>query len=71
MRLSGPTILSLSGALALSSAALAQDTVGGEVPALNSQLFRPSIDAENTLWTDDSVVDSSALGSARGHRSLD
>ena len=39
----------------LASLALAQ-TAGGEVPALNAQLFRPSIDATKTLWTNDTFL---------------
>ena len=37
--------------------ASAQDeTVDGDVPGLNAQLFRPSIDSKLTLWTDDTVL---------------
>ena len=42
----------------LAHLALAQDL--DELPALNAQLWRPSIDARQTLWADD----------ARVHRSL-
>lgn len=29
--------------------------VDGEVPNLNAQLFRPSLDSQYTLWTNDST----------------
>jgi outer membrane protein OmpA-like peptidoglycan-associated protein len=40
------------------TSALAQDaTTGGAVPSgLNSQMFRPSVDAQRTLWTDDTLL---------------
>lgn len=38
------------------SAALAQDTFSaGATPELNAQLFRPTIDGERTLWTDEAA----------------
>ena len=42
----------------LLSSAHAQDVAtGGEIPAgLNSQVFRPSVDAQRTLWTDDTLM---------------
>ncbi|MCP4807678.1 MAG: hypothetical protein GY913_27165 [Proteobacteria bacterium] len=42
--------------LLLTSAAFAQDVVAsGDAPALTSQLYRPSIDGNRTLWTDDTT----------------
>ena len=53
-------------AIMLASMAFAQDTVtAGEVPKLNAQLFRPTIDGRHTLWTDDASVDPNAYTSAR------
>ena len=49
-----PLLLSLSG--------LAQDV---DVPAINAQLFRPSIDATGLLWTDDTNQGESGRTSAR------
>jgi OOP family OmpA-OmpF porin len=43
------------GAL-LCGAALAQAVSGGELPAIDAQLFRPSVDASTLLGTDDSHV---------------
>ena len=40
----------------LASLALAQDATGGDIPEINGQLFRPSIDAQSTLWTDDTLM---------------
>jgi len=40
--------------LLLLAPALGQDAV--HVPALNAQLFRPSLDSRGTLWTDDSAL---------------
>lgn len=39
---------------ALVGLAQAQTVVAGDVPALNAQLFRPSIDSGRLLWTDES-----------------
>lgn len=51
----------------LVSAAFAQDAFsGGDTPALNAQLFNPSIDARSTLWTNDSLLAPDAYTSARG-----
>ena len=52
----------------LIQAALAQAT-DGEVPHLNAQLFRPSIDAPNMLWTDQSLMapDGYTMGRATLH----
>ena len=41
----------MSWALLLVAGAMAQDLP--EVPELNAQLFRPSLDSRTTLWTDD------------------
>ncbi|MCB9743356.1 MAG: OmpA family protein [Alphaproteobacteria bacterium] len=52
--------------LMLASVAMAQDTVSaGEVPELNAQLFRPTIDGRHTLWTDDAYVEPNAYTSGR------
>jgi outer membrane protein OmpA-like peptidoglycan-associated protein len=40
--------------IALSLTANAQDYVEGQVPPLDAQIFRPSLDADRTLWTEDS-----------------
>ncbi len=50
--------------LLLTSLALGQ-TTGGDVPAINAQLFRPSIDATKTLWTNDTYKASSGYLSGR------
>ncbi|MCB9764305.1 MAG: OmpA family protein [Alphaproteobacteria bacterium] len=43
-------------AILLSGVALAQDvSTNGEVPTLNAQLFRPSIDSFSNLWVDDAT----------------
>ena len=48
------------------TAAMAQDAAsGGDAPDLDAQLFKPSIDSETTLWTDDSAVSDDLGGSAR------
>lgn len=39
--------------LALIALAHAQDVTGGDVPDLNAQTFRPSIDGDRLLWLDD------------------
>jgi len=49
-----PLLLSLSG--------LAQDV---DVPAINAQLFRPSIDATSLLWTDDASLGTTGHTSGR------
>lgn len=55
-----------AGLLLLAGVALAQDaTTAGETPELDAQLFKPSIDAETTLWTDDSLVSHDFAGSGR------
>lgn len=50
--------VAIAAALAATSTAVAQDDIPDSglifVPDLQSQLYRPSIDAESTLWTDDS-----------------
>lgn len=48
----------------LASLALAQ-TSGGEVPQLNAQLFRPSIDATKTLWTNDTFLSRTGYATAK------
>ncbi len=46
--------------------ALAQDaTSGGSTPEMDAQLFKPSIDSQTTLWTNDSAVSQDFGGSAR------
>ena len=51
----------------LTSLAQAQDvTTRGDAPALSSQLFRPSIDADHTLWTDDTTRAAPGATSVRG-----
>ncbi len=47
----------------VASAALAQDTA--DLPRLDTQLFRPSIDAQRTLWSDDTHVGPDGYGAAR------
>jgi len=42
--------------LTLFSAALAVDASDIEIPDLNAQAFRPSIDSRSTLWTDDAYL---------------
>ena len=49
----------------LTTLALAQ-TSGGDAPALNAQLFRPSIDATKTLWTNDTLVGPTGYVTAKG-----
>ena len=50
----------------LLGASWAQDPVTqGEDPSLDAQLFRPSIDASTTLWTDDSQVATELSGTGR------
>ncbi len=51
--------------LLLASLAQAQDVVGGDVPTLNSQLFRPSLDSTRTLWVDESLRARNAYTSGR------
>jgi outer membrane protein OmpA-like peptidoglycan-associated protein len=52
------------GAL-LCGAALAQDVAGGELPGIDAQLFRPSVDASTLLGTDDSHVGDGFEGRGR------
>lgn len=42
--------------LLMLSTVLAQEVTDGAVPAMNAQLFRPSIDSFTTLWTDQSLM---------------
>ncbi|MFT5686131.1 MAG: outer membrane protein OmpA-like peptidoglycan-associated protein [Myxococcota bacterium] len=42
--------------LLLTSLASAQQVTDGDVPALNSQLFQPTIDGNRSLWLNDSAV---------------
>lgn len=42
-------------------AAWAQATESGQVPTLNAQLFRPSLDSQKTIWTDDARFDDEGL----------
>jgi outer membrane protein OmpA-like peptidoglycan-associated protein len=49
----------------LCSAALAQDVAGGDVPSIDAQLFRPSVDASTLLGTDDSYVSDELVGTGR------
>jgi outer membrane protein OmpA-like peptidoglycan-associated protein len=53
--------------LILISSAFGQDvTAGGDVPTgLNSQTFRPSVDAQRTLWTDETLLAPSGVTTAR------
>ncbi|MFT5584155.1 MAG: outer membrane protein OmpA-like peptidoglycan-associated protein [Cognaticolwellia sp.] len=58
----------------LVSLAQAQDFSNGQVPeGLNGQLFRPSLDAKNTLWTNDSLraPDKYTFGKAMLHYAND
>jgi outer membrane protein OmpA-like peptidoglycan-associated protein len=48
--------------LVLAAIAAAQD---GDVPRLNAQVFRPSIDAERTVWLDDARALPDGTGQAR------
>lgn len=52
----------------LAGLAQAQDDIvrGGDAPALNAQLFRPSIDSRNMLWTDESTAGGNKDTSFRG-----
>ena len=43
-------------ALLLSSLASAQQVTDGDVPAINAQLFQPTVDGNQTLWLNDSTV---------------
>ena len=45
--------------------ALAQGVSGGDVPNIDAQLFRPSVDASTLLGTDDSHVSDDLTGSGR------
>jgi outer membrane protein OmpA-like peptidoglycan-associated protein len=49
----------------LCSAALAQGVAGGDVPSIDAQLFRPSVDASSLLGTDDSYVGDELAGTGR------
>ena len=51
--------------IALSGHAFGQEFTSGEPPALNAQLFRPSIDSDSTIWTDDSALAPSGSFSTR------
>ena len=52
----------------LAGLAQAQDATGAtvDVPEMNGQLFRPSIDSRSTLWTDESITGASKDSSFRG-----
>jgi len=50
---------------ALTGLAHSQEFTNGETPALNAQLFRPSIDSDSTIWTDDSRLAPSGSFSTR------
>lgn len=52
--------------LMLSTVAQAQEVSGGDVPELNSQLFRPTLDGSRSLWLPDSAVAPSGEFVARG-----
>jgi len=51
----------------LAGLAMAQDApvTGGDSPTINGQLFNPSIDAQSTVWTNDSYRAPNAYTSAR------
>ena len=49
----------------LCGAALAQGVAGGDLPNIDAQLFRPSVDASTLLGTDDSHVGDDLEGSGR------
>ncbi len=51
--------------LALFPTVLAQDTSGIQMPDLNAQAFRPSIDSRATLWTDDALLAPSGRATLR------
>ena len=56
----------ISTLLLLSPAALAQEAAsGGEPPALNAQLFRPSVDGRQTFWLNDADVNESGTFTSR------
>ena len=44
---------------------LAQETSGGDVPPISSQLYRVPIDSTRTLWTDDSTLAPEGYASGR------
>jgi outer membrane protein OmpA-like peptidoglycan-associated protein len=52
-------------ALLLSMPAMAQQVTDGEVPALNAQLFQPTIDGDRSLWLNDSRVGESGTWTSR------
>jgi outer membrane protein OmpA-like peptidoglycan-associated protein len=51
--------------IALCAAALAQDVDELSMPELNVQAFRPSLDSQATLWTDDAALHPGGRGSLR------
>lgn len=50
--------------LVLLATSSAQVVTGGDLPKLNSQLWRPTIDTRSTLWTDDTLRARSGTGTA-------
>ena len=52
--------------LLLTTMAMAQEVSDGNVPALNAQLFQPTIDGNHTLWLNDSSIGESSTWTGRG-----